>query len=191
MRGRSLPSGNVSSRIESGIAFLTEDRRNEGLLMDASVSENMTLAAAPLFARRIDGRLNTKLLWRSLQALAARLHIKTGPLESTAVRSLSGGNQQKVLIARWLLRQPLLFILDEPTRGVDVAAKAEIYRLLAAMADEGMAILFISSEIEELIGMSDRILVMHKGQLRDQFHRTRFDSGKILIAAFDQSGTVE
>jgi len=118
--------------------------------------------------------------------LTERLRLKTGPLEATPIRALSGGNQQKVMLGRWLLLAPQLFILDEPTRGVDVGAKAEIYRILAELADSGVALLIISSELEELMGLADRILIMRNGGLQAEFARTEFDRERILAAAFGQ-----
>jgi len=184
--GQALLSGDLKARIAAGVAFLTEDRRNDGLMMDASVAQNLALAALPLFARRADGRIREKRLEDSIQALAKRLNVKSGNLRSSPVRTLSGGNQQKVVLGRWLLRDLALFILDEPTRGVDVGAKEEIYRLLAHMADSGMGILVISSEIEELTGLCDRILVMRRGRLQAEFNRAGFDCETILKAAFGQ-----
>jgi ribose transport system ATP-binding protein len=102
------------------------------------------------------------------------------------VRALSGGNQQKVVLGRWLLSRPKIFILDEPTRGVDVSAKQDIYRLLSEMGEAGMAILVISSELEELLGLCDRILVMRRGELQATFDRVQFDREAILRAAFGQ-----
>jgi ribose transport system ATP-binding protein len=103
------------------------------------------------------------------------------------VRNLSGGNQQKVVLGRWLLSKPKVFILDEPTRGVDVGAKQDIYRLLAKMAEAGMGILIISSELEELLGLCDRIVVMRRGELNATFDRAHFDREGILRAAFGQA----
>jgi ribose transport system ATP-binding protein len=186
VNGQALSSGDVKARIAAGMAFLTEDRRQEGLMPDASVADNMALAALPLFASRPGGRVNGDKLLQAIRPLGKRLNLKSGDLRTTPVRTLSGGNQQKVVLGRWLLRQPALFILDEPTRGVDVGAKEEIYRLLAQMADAGMAILVISSELEELIGLCDRIYVMRRGELTAEFDRARFDRETILRAAFGQ-----
>jgi ribose transport system ATP-binding protein len=155
-------------------------------MMDASVAENMELAALPLFARGCDGRVRMDLLMDAMRGLAGKLHLRSGDLKTIAARALSGGNQQKVVLGRWLLRQPSLFILDEPTRGVDVGAKAEIYHLLAQMAEAGMGVLIISSEIEELIGLCDRIVVMRRGRLCAEFERASFDHTAILRAAFGQ-----
>ena len=186
LNGQSLPSGDLTARIAARVAFLTEDRRHEGLMVEASVADNMALAALPLFTQGPERRIERVRLSAALQALAAQLNLKSGALHSTAVRTLSGGNQQKVVLGRWLLREPSLFILDEPTRGVDVGAKEEIYRVLATLAERGMAILVISSEIEELMGLSDRILVMRRGALQASFDRADFDRERLLKAAFGQ-----
>lgn len=184
--GRTLASADLPARFAAGVAFLTEDRRHEGLLMEANVAENMALAALPMFAKGIGRRIHDKGLATSVQDLAQRLRLKSGNIFKTPVRTLSGGNQQKVLLGRWLLRGPKLFLLDEPTRGVDVGAKEEIYRVLAELADSGMGILLISSELEELIGLSDRIVVMRRGRLSGQFERAEFDQQQILQKAFGQ-----
>jgi ABC-type sugar transport system ATPase subunit len=183
--GRVLPPGDIKARMDAGVAFLTEDRRHEGLMPDASVADNMALAALPMFAAG-GGRVKTEPLLNAIRALAQRLNLKSGDIRTAPIRTLSGGNQQKVILGRWLLRQPKLFILDEPTRGVDVGAKEEIYRLLAEMAQAGMAVLMISSELEELVGLCDRIFVMRRGELTAHFERVAFDRETILRAAFGQ-----
>ena len=185
--GKKLLPGDVSARLAVGMAFLTEDRRHEGLMMNASVAENMALAALPAFANTFGKRIDRPRLIRAICNLMSRLNVKSGDAQTTPVRALSGGNQQKVVLGRWLLRNPNLFILDEPTRGVDIGSKQEIYRLLAELADAGMAILIISSDLEELIGNCDRIHVMHKGTLNAEFPRERFNRETLLLAAFGQS----
>jgi ribose transport system ATP-binding protein len=184
--GQVLPSGDVASRLKAGMAFLTEDRRREGLLLDATVSENAALVALPQFASTYGGIIHATTLLEAIRGVVQSLKLKTEPIVSTPVRALSGGNQQKVVLARWLLAKPKVFILDEPTRGVDVGAKQDIYRLLAQMAEAGTAILVISSELEELLGLCDRILVMHRGTLTATFLRAQFNSEAILRAAFGQ-----
>ena len=184
--GRALPSGNVASRVRAGVAFLTEDRRHEGLLLDATVSDNVALAALPRYAAASGGLIHRAALLEAIQAILYSLNLKSGDICSTPVRTLSGGNQQKVVLARWLLVKPKLFILDEPTRGVDVGAKQDIYRLLAQLADAGIGILVISSELEELLGLCDRILVMRRGELTASFDRAHFDRETILRAVFGQ-----
>ena len=183
--GRELPPGDIKARMDAGVAFLTEDRRHEGLMPDASVVDNMALAALPMFAAG-GGRVKRDPLLSAVRALAERLNLKSGDIRTAPIRTLSGGNQQKVILGRWLLRRPKLFILDEPTRGVDVGAKEEIYRLLAEMAHAGMAILMISSELEELVGLCDRLFVMRRGELTAHFERPSFDREMILRAAFGQ-----
>jgi ribose transport system ATP-binding protein len=185
VNGQVLPPGDIKARMDAGVAFLTEDRRHEGLMPDASVVDNMALAALPMFAAG-GGRVKRDPLLDAVRALAQRLNLKSGDIRTAPIRTLSGGNQQKVILGRWLLRQPKLFILDEPTRGVDVGAKEEIYRLLAEMAQAGMAILMISSELEELVGLCDRLHVMRRGELTAQFERVAFDREMILRAAFGQ-----
>ena len=155
-------------------------------MMDASVADNIALAALPVFASRNSGRIDRSRLLQAIQRTGERLRLKSGDIRTVPVRSLSGGNQQKTLLARWLLRQPALLLLDEPTRGVDVGAKQEIYRLLTELAEGGMALLVISSELEELIGLCDRILVMRRGEVAAEFSRERFDREAILRAAFGQ-----
>ena len=184
--GRELPSADVGARLAAGVAFLSEDRRREGLMMNATVADNMALAALPLFGSGLGRTVDQKGLLRAIGEIGERLHLKSGDVRTSPARSLSGGNQQKTLLGRWLLRQPRLFILDEPTRGVDVGAKQEIYRLLAQLAEGGMALLVISSELEELIGLCDRIHVMRQGKLVAEFTRERFDEEMILRAAFGQ-----
>jgi ribose transport system ATP-binding protein len=184
--GQPLRSQDLGQRLDSGMAFVTEDRRHEGLMLDATVAENFALAALPLFARGKFSALDRTSLTDSLGSLANRLRLKSADIGTTPVRTLSGGNQQKVVLGRWLLRQPRLFILDEPTRGVDVGAKHEIYQLLAELAAQGMAILVISSELEELVGLCDRLYVMRAGALTAEFARSEFDGEAILKVAFGQ-----
>lgn len=186
LSGRLLPSKDLRARFAGGMAFLTEDRRSEGLMMDASVADNLSLAALPEFCGGALATVRRVHLFDALRELTQKIKLKSGEIRTTAVRKLSGGNQQKVLLARWLMRKPSLFILDEPTRGIDVGAKEEIYRLLAEMAEQGMGIFVISSELEELMGLCDRILVMHRGQIQSELERPAFDREVLLRAAFGQ-----
>src|SRR5271166_339556 len=169
--------------MDKGIAFLTEDRRGEGLMMEASITDNIVL---PSLVERSSGFvrwLQPAQLSEAARGMAERVRINAKAIDRTAVRTLSGGNQQKVVIAKWLLRAPSIFILDEPTRGIDVGAKFEVYKIINQMVGGGAAILFISSEIEELIGMSDRIMVMGRGEVRDIYERTSFDREALMNAA--------
>lgn len=167
--------------VKAGIGFVPADRKREGLVMGFSVKENTTLSALARFVRAglVDGQKEAK----ETEEHKARLGIKAQSIDSK-VRLLSGGNQQKVLIARTICGQSRLLIFDEPTCGVDVGAKAEIYNLLAQMADEGTAILMISSELVELLGMCDRIIVMHRGRIAGEFTRGEATEEKVLHCAF-------
>jgi ABC-type sugar transport system ATPase subunit len=170
-----------------GMAFLTEDRRGEGLMMDASVSDNTALASLRAYAARLTGWIGRGRLEEDVAAVSRRVQVNTTDYRHTLVKNLSGGNQQKVVIGKWLLRQPKVFILDEPTRGIDVGAKFEVYKIINQLVAEGTAVLFISSEMEELIGMCDRILVMHRGEITAVHDRHEFDSERILETAMSTS----
>ena len=154
--------------IAAGIGFAPEDRKGQALLLMASVETNVTLCIPDLISRA--GFLNAGAANRIARKQADDLRIKTPHLDQL-VSKLSGGNQQKVVLGRWLARRPKVLILDEPTRGIDVGAKAEIYALIRHLADSGLAILVISSEMPELIGLSDRILVMASGRVAGEFSR--------------------
>jgi ribose transport system ATP-binding protein len=181
-------AGGPGARIADGIAFVTEDRREEGLLMDAPVAENISLVTIGRLGRGPLGLVDREAERAMAERARADLSIRASDLTRLPVRSLSGGNQQKVVIAKWLAAAPRLFILDEPTRGVDVGAKYEIYALADRLAAAGNAVLFISSELEELTGMCDRILVMNRGEITADFARTsetpHFDREALLAAAF-------
>lgn len=175
---------NTRRRIALGMAFVTEDRRGDGLMMGASVSENISIASLGRYAGNLLKWVNRSALERDVRHVAGSLRIKADAIEKQPVRDLSGGNQQKTVIGRWLMADPQVFILDEPTRGIDIGAKQEVYTLIADLADNGAGILLISSEIEELIGMCDRILVLAQGEVGGFFDRPRFNEEDILRAAF-------
>ena len=176
--------------MDRGMAFLTEDRRAEGLMMEASILDNAALPSLRERASRWLRFVQRRRLFEDVRKVGQAVQINARDYRQTIVKHLSGGNQQKVVIAKWLLRNPRVFILDEPTRGVDVGAKYEIYKLVNQLAAEGTAILLISSEIEELIGMCDRILVMAHGEIRSTHGRIGFDRESILESAL-RSGTLE
>lgn len=163
LNGVTVKINSAVSAIEHGIGFVTENRKEEGLVLSQSVESNISMAALQSFAGKF-GFLRRKEERRSANAEVARLSIKTASLETTA-GSLSGGNQQKIVLAKWLLTKPKVLILDEPTRGVDVGAKFEIYKIIRQLAAEGTAILLISSELPEVLGMSDRVVVMNEGRM--------------------------
>jgi ABC-type sugar transport system ATPase subunit len=178
-----LPQLSPSACMAHGMAFLTEDRRAEGLMMEASIADNIALASLPAFGRTWMRFIDRTRLGDEVARTAASVQINSTDLQRTLVKNLSGGNQQKAVIAKWLLHQPRVFILDEPTRGIDVGAKYEVYKIVNRLAAEGTGILFISSEIEELTGMCDRILAMAHGEVHAEFGRDAFDREAILRAA--------
>jgi len=166
--------------IKHGMALLTEDRKLTGILSVLSVRDNMVLASIDKYRRGMF--LNKKRIAEVCENEKGKLGIKTPSMEQL-IKLLSGGNQQKVLISRWLLTSPEILILDEPTRGIDVGAKAEIHRLMSKLAQEGKAIMMISSELPEVLGMSDRVMVMHEGRLSGEFLRCDVDQEKIMKCA--------
>ena len=181
-----LLEGSPRQRIAAGLAFVTENRREEGLMLDASISDNLTLASIDQFGRKPFKLVDREALSEHASATKTDLSIKAGNIAVQAVKSLSGGNQQKVVIGKWQMCSPKLFIMDEPTRGVDVGAKYEIYSLIDKMASAGDGVLMISSELDELLGMTDRILVMSRGEVVGVVARAEFDKEKILSMAFGE-----
>jgi ribose transport system ATP-binding protein len=169
--------------MDHGMAFLTEDRRIEGLMMEAPIDQNIALSSLDNYASGFVRMIERTRLCADVGKTSASVQIGARDIQRTLVKNLSGGNQQKVVIGKWLLRSPRVFILDEPTRGIDVGAKNEVYKIINRLAAEGAGILMISSEIEELIGMCDRILVMAHGEIRATFERAEFDREEILKAA--------
>lgn len=184
LNDRSLSKRNPSAAIKNGIAFLTEDRKSEGLIMGLSVRKNISLPSLDM--RSFWGVINNKEERRQTGEIAQKLKIKTPTIEND-VFYLSGGNQQKVVIGKWLLANPNILICDEPTRGVDVGAKMEIYYHLRELANQGLAIILVSSELPEIIGMSDRILVMRNGKIVGAFDTTDASEEKILAAGLSES----
>jgi ABC-type sugar transport system ATPase subunit len=161
--------------IRRGLAFLTESRREEGLLMNGPIAQNALLASLRSYARGPLGLMDDTAASADAARISREVQIAASKLGSAPVRTLSGGNQQKVVLAKWLLTKPRIFILDEPTRGIDVGAKHEIYRLINQLAAAGAGILLISSELEELAGMCDRVLVMRQGEIAGGLDREAFD----------------
>jgi len=180
---KSNDSVTIQQNIQNKMAFISENRREEGLMMEASIRDNMMLVALNNFTGpfKIINRNKNSRINESLKSLK----IKSNSL-SNPVKTLSGGNQQKVVIGKWLLSHPSVFIMDEPTRGIDVGAKYEVYSIINSLAATGTGILFISSELEELMGMCDRILVMHNGEISREFIKKKFDNHGILRSAFGE-----
>lgn len=175
-----LRSGNVRYNIQRGIALVTEDRKSTGLLLESSVCENTTLAAlaAAPAAPGISVSWERQVTAQAIE----RLGIRTAS-QQTKVVTLSGGNQQKIALGKWLLRKPAVLLLDEPTRGVDIGAKHEIYELIEGLAAEGVAILFVSSEMEEVLGMADRVYVMHERRIAGHLKRSELSEDAMMRLA--------
>ena len=183
VRGTRVRIGSPADAIAHGIAYVPEDRRRHGVVLEMPVSENVTLAALGNLSRF--GALD----FRRERELAAdytrRLGVKTASIRSL-VSTLSGGNQQKVALSRWLLTKPTLLVLDEPTQGIDVGAKSEIHELMMELATQGVAILMISSELPEILGMSDRIAVMHGGTIVSVLDRADATPERVLARALGE-----
>lgn len=160
--GRSVRFKSPRAAIAAGIAMLQEDRKKLSLFMDQAIRWNMSMAQLPALSRL--GILDGKRLGATIKSFVEMLRIKLNTVDHP-VRSLSGGNQQKTIVGRWLATRPKILILDEPTHGVDIGAKAEIYQMIRNLADEGMSIILISSELPEIIAMSDRVVVMREGRV--------------------------
>jgi len=181
--GEAIDQPTPALMMERGMAMLTEDRRAEGLLMEASIHDNVALPSLAGFGRGLFGLLRRDALGEAVTQAADRVRVNTRDYLGTLAKHLSGGNQQKVVLAKWLMREPRGFILDEPTRGIDVGAKHEVYGIINALADRGTAVLVISSELEELVGVADRIVVMARGQITAEHPRDAFDRERILDSA--------
>lgn len=180
LRGKPITVDSPKHAVKMGIAYVPEDRRRHGVILDMPVSANTTLASLQKVARAglLDFQREREIAW----SMVRRLGTKTASLE-TPVGALSGGNQQKVALARWLATEPALLILDEPTQGVDVGAKSEIHRLMGELAQRGLAILMISSELPEVLGMSDRVGVMHGRRLVGMLNREQATPQRVLALA--------
>ena len=176
--GREVAVGTPQRAIEAGIGYLTEDRKGEGLALQLGVDKNITLANLPASFGFIDLGAERRVAERQRE----RLDIRT-PSIRRAVRMLSGGNQQKVVVARWLETKARVLFFDEPTRGVDVGAKAEIFQLIGGLAEEGRAIVLISSYLPELLNMCDRILVMREGSVSGEISRNEFSEERVIALA--------
>ncbi len=180
MNGEPVASGSVAASIASGICLVPEDRKSEGLFLDFSLAENVVMPnlVAIATAGFVDRRAEMEVADQSRSRLSIR-----APRLDRAVSELSGGNQQKVVLAKWLGLDPKLIILDEPTRGIDVGAKAEVYRLMRDLAEGGAAVLMISSDMEEVIGVSTRVAVMRRGAIAGILSRADLSEEAILSLA--------
>ncbi|MBY8840041.1 sugar ABC transporter ATP-binding protein [Streptomyces sp. SP2-10] len=178
--GRRLPKGAPSAAMAAGLALVPEDRRAQGLVMDLSIERNIGLTGLRTTARA--GLMDRGAERSRSLDWAVRLQVKYARI-ADAVSTLSGGNQQKVVLAKWLATGPKVLIVDEPTRGIDVGTKAEVHRLLAELAADGVAVLMISSDLPEILGMADRVLVMHEGRISAEIPRADATEESVLAAA--------
>ena len=186
INGRPLRRRSPRESIRHRLAFLTEDRRAEGLCLEASIADNVGLVTLPSHVSGPLGWLNVAGIHQRNAGVCDAVRLDKSARDDQPAKCLSGGNQQKVVLAKWLLAEPSAFLLDEPTRGIDVGAKTEIYGLINDLVARGAGVLVISSEIEELIGICDRILVLNRGELRDEIARPDFDRERILRAALHE-----
>jgi ribose transport system ATP-binding protein len=175
--GKKISRGSVVAAVRAGIGLAPEERKSQGLLLDQAVYRNITISSLSRFAR--SGFLNNADERRKADELVTSLDVRPTGV-SRAVRTLSGGNQQKVVLARWLLRDCRVLLLDEPTRGVDVGARTEIYNLIRRLADSGVAVVVVSSEVEEVLGLADRVLVVREGAVVHDAPATELDESKVL-----------
>jgi ribose transport system ATP-binding protein len=173
--------------IRAGLALVPEDRKRQGVILQMAVRENVSLAALQRDSRH--GFLDRVREDGLAAAMIGSLRIKT-PSAEQPVQFLSGGNQQKVVLGKWLAMKPKVLLLDEPTRGIDVGAKHEIYRLMEDLSREGVAILFVSSELEEILGLSDRALVLHEGRITGELPRNALSEEAVLHLATDTEALV-
>ncbi|HSR84386.1 MAG TPA: sugar ABC transporter ATP-binding protein [Streptosporangiaceae bacterium] len=182
--GRELPNGTPVAAMNAGVALVPEDRRQQGLVMEMSIDQNVALASLTKLRRfgliRRSAERDLATQW------AGRLQLRYTRLRNT-VSTLSGGNQQKVVLGKWLARSPSLLIIDEPTRGIDVGTKAEVHRLIDELVAGGLAVLMISSELPEVLGMADRILVLREGRITAEFSRAEADENSLMRAATGQA----
>ena len=181
--GKEVRIHDSSAALELGLAWVTEDRKQQGVVLSASIRDNMSLVVLKNFAKiLIDDKAVTSLAHEYIE----RLQIKATNSEQV-VSSLSGGNQQKVVLGKWLAANPRILVLDEPTRGIDVGAKAEIYKLINQLTAKGIAVIMISSELPEIIGMSDRMLIMYEGKIQGELTRKDFSEESIMKYATGRS----
>ncbi len=185
--GEQLPPGSPRASMSKGLALVPEDRRKQGLVLDATVASNITDAIRTTLTRV--GLVTTSRENAAAQEWARNLEVKTAALDAIA-GTLSGGNQQKVVLAKWLATSPKVLIIDEPTRGIDVGTKSEVHRRMSKLAAQGMAVLMISSELPEVLGMADRVLVMREGRLTAEIPRDQATPESVMFAATHAEGDV-
>ncbi len=180
--GKELKGNDVASRIDAGLVLVPEDRKNDGFVPTLSVSHNMILASLGRYLDKLRLALVRMKERRAAEAMITKLSIRVAD-PNQIITSLSGGNQQKVVIAKGLLTNPQVLLLDEPTRGVDVGAKSEIFEIIASLAAQGYGVLYVSSELKEVLDMADRVLVMSKGRISGEFSREEATEEKLVAAS--------
>jgi len=183
LAGRRLETGKPAAAVRAGLALVPEDRRQQGLALELSIARNASLTVLGRLVRH--GLISTRSETELANRWGTRLRLKAGDPHAP-VGTLSGGNQQKVVLGKWLATGPKVLIIDEPTRGIDVGAKAEVYGALAELVRDGMAVLMISSELPEVLGMADRVLVMHEGRISAEIARADANEERIMGAALGQ-----
>ncbi|MFT5324443.1 MAG: ribose transport system ATP-binding protein [Planctomycetaceae bacterium] len=184
--GKTVRINSPIDAIQAGLALVPEDRKLQGLVLEMAVRTNIGLAGLKKHQKKL-GFLNSAQEGADTTEMIAKLRIKT-PGEDQIVQYLSGGNQQKVVLGKWLSMNPQVLLLDEPTRGIDVGAKQEIYALMEQLAEQGVAILFVSSELEEILGMSDRAIVMHEGRISGELMRDSLSEESVMHLATGSAG---
>lgn len=187
LNGKMVENHCPQDGLDNGIVYISEDRKGDGLILGMSVKENMSLTALDHFSKLGSIRHDSEQL--AVDDFILMFNVKT-PSRDQQIGLLSGGNQQKVAIARGLMTRPEVLILDEPTRGVDVGAKKEIYQLINKFKADGLSIILVSSDMPEVLGMSDRILVMHEGQIKAEFTRNEATQEKLLVAAIGKNQNI-
>ena len=183
LAGKPVAFKSPSAALRAGVAYLPEDRHLDGLVGGFTISENVTLPIIPRLFPRLFVRASRE---RALAAgYAEQLRIRATGMDAL-IEALSGGNQQKVVLAKWLATKPRVLILDEPTRGVDIGAKVEVHRIISDLAASGMGIVLISSELPEVLAMSDRIMVLHEGRISAEILRADASEERVMFAATGQ-----
>jgi len=183
LKGKKVRIRSPQQAMDYGIAYVPEDRHQQGLVMNFSIASNVTLAILPLVSRL--GLLDPRRERKIASAYSSQLNVRSSGVEQF-VNALSGGNQQKVVLGKWLATNPSVLILDEPTRGIDVGAKAEVHRIISDLAARGLAIILISSDLPEVLAMADRVIVLHEGHVTGTFARSEATQERVMFAATGQ-----
>jgi erythritol transport system ATP-binding protein len=188
LNGRQVTSPHVEDRINQGIVLIPEDRQANGIVQPLSVSDNMLLASLRRFTNR--GVLSFSKAGRQVEMMIKDLSIKVSSPQQP-ITALSGGNQQKVVVGKGLLTQPKVFIMDEPTRGIDVGAKSDMFEIMNMLAGQGYGVLFATSELKEILAMADRVLVMSKGKITGEFDQSEASEEQLVAASAIGHGPIQ